>query len=105
MAIHVLSIIKALAPIAANAAASFAGMRQSASGLKTEERIRKLEEETLQMGEGLAGLTLQVQALADALRIQAARHDAQDTQLRICLALAILALCGAGTAFIFMVNS
>jgi len=105
MAIPVLSIIKALGPIAANAAASFAGMRQSASGLKTEERIRKLESEALQMGEALVGLTMQVQALAEALRIQAARHEAQETRLWICLALAILALCGTGTAFIFMVNS
>lgn len=64
MGLHVLPILKALAPLVANAGALLVNARSTESAGRTEDRLRKLEEENVRAGEVLTGVTQQLQALA-----------------------------------------
>ena len=96
MAIQFLPILKALAPILVNAgaaAASFAGIRGSASALKSEERMRIIEEELARVGEVSANLAEVTQAIAEELRTQAAVNLALEKKMKRCLLLSAIAVC------------
>lgn len=64
MGLHVLPILKALAPLVANAGALLVNARSTETAGRTEDRLRNLEEETVRAGEVLTGVTQQLQALA-----------------------------------------
>lgn len=95
-------ILRALAPIVANAgtaAASLAGMR-TAANLKTDERIRALEEQLVRMAEVSSGLAKQTQAIAQELAAQERAAEVLEQKLAATRILAIAAICIAAVAVI-----
>lgn len=86
MALHVLPILKALAPLVANAGALLVNARSTEAAGRTEDRLRKLEEETVRAGEVLTGVTQQLQALAQV-------NAALERKVRTALVLAVIGLC------------
>lgn len=88
MAIPVLPIIKALAPLIVDAGSIVAGLR-GANARKADDRLAKLEQETLRAGEVISGLAQQMQALARALRIQAEQTEQLQRKTRVLLGVAI----------------
>jgi hypothetical protein len=95
MALQVLPILKALAPLVVNASGLVSSFRSSESNLKIEDRLRKLEGEALRAGEVLTGVTEQLQALAHELRVQAEVNEAHEKRVKAALLLGVL---GMGTA-------
>jgi hypothetical protein len=89
MAIPVLPIIKALAPLIVDAGSIVAGLRGAGSARKADDRVAKLEQETLRAGEVISGLAQQMQALAQALRMQAEQTERLQRRTRVLLGVAI----------------
>ena len=83
-------ILQALAALAPVANKIVEGIR--AGGAKNEERVNKLESELLRSGELLVGLTRQLQAVAEELKLQAELSDARERKAKHTLMLAIVAL-------------
>ena len=71
MALQVIPILKALAPLIAQAGGIAAGLRSTRDATRMEDRVGKLEQETLRAGEVLTGVAQQLQALAQELTRQA----------------------------------
>ena len=76
MAIQILPILRTLAPLIADAGRIVVGLRTSNSTQKEEDRLLKLEQQTIRAGEILKGVAEQLQALAQELRVQAETTDA-----------------------------
>lgn len=76
MAIQIIPILKALAPLVANASGIVANMKSSKTTADTEEKVRRLEEGAIRAGELLSAITEQVEAIAQALREQAELNEA-----------------------------
>lgn len=96
MALHIIPIIKAIAPLIAASTGIVASLgerqAQEKSGASAE-RIKKLEDDLLRMGEVLAGAMEQLQATADALRLQSEINGSLESRLRNARILAMVALC------------
>lgn len=88
MAIPVLPIIKALAPLIVDAGSIVAGIR-SGNAKKVDDRVARLEQETLRAGEVISGLAQQMQALAQAVRLQAEQTEQLQRRVRVLLGVAI----------------
>lgn len=97
MAIPILSILKTLAPLAVDAGRIVAGLRD-ARATRGDERMAKLEQETLRAGEVLRGLAEQLQAIAEELRVQAERAEAMRRRTMVAMVAGIAALGLSGTA-------
>lgn len=95
MAIQVLPILRALAPLIAEAGGLVAGFRSSGKNTKVEDRVSQLEQQTIRAGEVLTGLARQLEAVANQLRVQAEATQALQRQAKISLIMSIVAL-GAG---------
>lgn len=98
MAIQIIPILKALGPLlsASNGLMGSLGDRAAQSrGLATEERIRKLEEDLLNMSQVVAASVQQLQATAEELREQAELNRGLTTQLKQARIIAIAAGCVA----------
>lgn len=101
MAIPMLSILKTLAPLAVDAGRIVAGLRD-ARATRGDERVARLEQETLRAGEVLRGLAEQLQAIAEAVRVQAERAEAVRRRAMVALAAGAVALGAAGTALVLV---
>jgi len=98
MAIPILPILQALVPLLANAGGIAASMRAPRSGVKIEDRLQALETEALRAGEVLAGLTRQLQAVAEVVRVQAELNEARERKAKAALVFSLVALGLAMTA-------
>ncbi|HYP16109.1 MAG TPA: hypothetical protein VEQ65_02780 [Opitutus sp.] len=103
MAVQIIPILRALAPLVLNAGSVVATLRSS-GGVKTEDRVARLEQETLRAGEVLTGLAQQLQAIAEELRVQAEQTEAMRRQARLCLIVAGVALLLSVTALVVAVR-
>jgi len=103
MALPITSIVKAITPLLA-ASSGLVGLLGERIGqnrhLAADERLKKLEEDMLRMGEVLAGAMQQLQATAQQLRVQADLYEAERARLRrawifalIALGLSVVTLC------------
>lgn len=88
MALQVVPILKALAPLIANASEIAARIRTARSAERFEDRLRRMEEEAMRAGEVLAGVTQQLQALAEELKVQAEWNERQQKRVRVAWAFA-----------------
>ena len=93
MAIQILPILKTLAPLIADAGRIVVGLRSS-NATQKEDRVLKLEQQTIRAGEVLKGVAEQVQALAQELRIQAETTEALKRKVDKLLIVSIVALAG-----------
>jgi hypothetical protein len=106
MAIQIISIIKAITPLIASASGIVAtlGERQAHSkSVAAEERIKKLEEDLLRMGEVVASSLEQLQATVNELRVQTELNESQESRLRFAGIFSIIALCLSVAAIVFAV--
>ena len=92
MAIHVLPILRTLAPLIADAGRIVVGLRSSGAASQTEDRFSKLEQQTIRAGEVLKGVAEQLQALALELRVQAEATEALKRKVNAVLIVSIVAL-------------
>ena len=92
MAIPILPILQALTPLLANAGGIAASLRAPRGDAKIEDRLQALETEALRAGEMLAGITKQLQAVAEVVRVQAELNEARERKARAALAAALVAL-------------
>ena len=100
MALQIIPILKALAPLIAQAGGVAAGLRSSNVAAKMEDRVDTLERETLRAGEVLTGLAQQLQAIAQELRVQAELVEAMRKKVTALLVVAGAAVCLGTTALI-----
>ena len=100
MALQIIPILKALAPLIAQAGGVAAGLRSSNVAAKMEDRVDTLERETLRAGEVLTGLAQQLQAIAQELRVQAELVEAMRKKVTALLVVAGAAVCVGTTALI-----
>ena len=100
MALHVLPILKALAPLVVNASGIASGIQAIRSGGRVEERIQHLETETVRIGEVVPDLVRQMQALAEQLRAQEAVNAKLQARVRWALGVAVLSGVIAATALV-----
>ncbi len=91
MALQVIPILKAVAPLIAQAGGIVAGMRSTREATRMEDRVSKIEQETLRAGEVLSGVAQQLQAVAQELTRQA--EAVQALQRR---AVMMMVMSGAG---------
>ena len=99
MAIQVIPIIKTLAPLIAQAGGIVAGMRSSREATRMEDRVNRLEQETLRAGEVLTGVAQQLQAIAQELKRQGELTESLQRRARfimigsaVAVTLAVVAL-------------
>ena len=103
MAIKILPILKAIAPLltASNGLMGSLGDRAEQSrGLAMEERIKKLEEDLLNMSQVVAASVQQLQATAEELREQAEVNRSLTARLRQARIFSIVATCVALVALL-----
>ena len=92
MALHVLPILKALAPILVSAGSIAAGFRSPNVHEKAEDRLRKLEDEALLVGRLLTGVTEQLQAVAEELRSQGEVAEAHARKIKTMFTLSLIGM-------------
>lgn len=105
MAIQFVPILKALAPLAAEAgtaALAFARKRNSAGEMKEHRSLQELEESILRISKVTAALAEQTKALAEQ---QAAINASLEKKVRASLFLAVAALGVAVTALVLVLRS
>lgn len=101
MGLPLFPILKALPTIISSASgiiASINARKDSASGMRGEERVRKLEDDVLNAGKVLSGLAQQVQAMAQEVKDQAELNAAREKRITTLFWISIGALalsCGA----------
>ena len=104
MAIHIIPILKALAPLVANASGVVANLSSTKTAAGSDEKIRRLEEGAIKAGELLSAITEQTEAIARELKAQAEINEALERRARratvvawaaVAIALAALALAWA----------
>ncbi len=86
MAIPILPILKAIAPLIAGSGGLVASLTERASqnrGGASDERLQKLEQDALRMSQVLAGALEQLQAIAQELRAQSQRIEARQSRQRL----------------------
>ena len=94
MPIQVLRILKTLAPLVADAGRIVVGLR-TAGAAKSEDRIARLEQETIRAGELLKALAEQLQATVQELRAEAELRERLQRKLK---ALQVIAIVAGGVA-------
>lgn len=95
MAIPVLSILKAIGPLVAEAGGIVVGLRSTGKNARVEDRVARLEQETIRAGEVLTGLARQLEAVANQLRVQA--EAARRLQRTATIAIIVSAAALVGT--------
>lgn len=93
MAIPVIPILKTLAPLVANAGSIVAGLRAGSSA-KIEDRVEKLEHQTLRAGEVLT-------ALAQQLEVVAEQTVVLERRARAMLVVSVLTFAASAVALVF----
>jgi hypothetical protein len=97
MALQILPILRTLAPLIADAGRIAVGLRSS-NATQREDRVAKIEQQTIRAGEVLKGVAEQLQALAQELRIQAETTEALKRKVEKLLIVSIVALVGGLSA-------
>ena len=97
MAIQILPILRTLAPLIADAGRIAVGLR-TANAPQYEDRVTKLEQQTIRAGEVLKGVAEQLQALAEELRVQAESTETLRRKVEKLFILSAIALVGGVTA-------
>ncbi|MEI6653578.1 MAG: hypothetical protein WCP45_02330 [Verrucomicrobiota bacterium] len=101
MAIQIRSIVKALTPLIA-ASSGLAGLLGERTGqnrnLAADERLKRLEDDLLRMGEVFGAAVARLQAAAQELQTQAELYESQRARLRWACILSALALGVSGVA-------
>jgi hypothetical protein len=100
MAIQILPILRTLAPLIADASRIAVGLR-TANATQNEDRVMKLEQQTIRAGEVLKGVAEQLQALAEELRVQAETTEILRRKVEKLCVISIIALVG-GIAGLFV---
>ena len=106
MAIQIVPIIKAITPLIAASSGIVATLGERQAHPKSgaaEERIKKLEEDLLRMGEVVASAMEQLQATANELRVQTELNESQESRLRFAGIFSVIALCLSVAAIVFAV--
>jgi len=93
MAIQILPILRTLAPLIADAGRIAVGLR-TANATQNEDRVIKMEQQTIRAGEVLKGVAEQLQALAEELRVQAELTEALKRKVEKLFVIAVIALVG-----------
>ena len=91
MAIHILPILRTLAPLIADAGRIAVGLRTT-NATQNEDRLLKVEQQTIRAGEILKGVAEQLQALAQELRVQAETTDALKRKVDRLFIVSVIAL-------------
>jgi hypothetical protein len=95
MALPIQSIIKAITPLIASSS-GLVGLLGERIGqnrnLPSDDRLKKLEEDMVRMGEVLSAAVGHLQATAQALREQVERYESHRARLRLACLLSALAL-------------
>ena len=102
MAIQIIPILKALAPLVANASGIVANMKSSKTTADTEEKIKRLEEGAIRAGELLSAITEQVEAIAQALREQVELNEAYAKRAKRAMGVAWAAMGVAVVAVVYV---
>ena len=100
MAIQILPILRTLAPLIADASRIAVGLR-TANATQNEDRLTKLEQQTIRAGEVLKGVAEQLQALAEELRVQSESTEALRRKVEKLLVISVIALV-SGLAGLFV---
>lgn len=95
MAFQVLPILRTLAPLVVDAGRIAVGLRTSGSAAKVDDRVSRLEQETIRAGHVIRGIAEQLQAVAQELRIQAEATEVLQRRARQLMILSSAALCVA----------
>ena len=106
MAIPILPILKAIAPLIAASSGIVTSLGDRQAQPKTgasEERIKKLEENLLRMGEVVAGAMKQLQATAEELRVQSEFNATKESRLRWAFIVSMVALCMSAATMVFVI--
>jgi type II secretory pathway component PulF len=103
MAIHILPILRTLAPLIADAGRIAVGLRTSDATAKSEDRMLKLEQQTIRGGEVLKGVAEQLQALAEELRVQGEVTEALRQKMKTQMIISISALVVSVGALLFAI--
>lgn len=106
MAIQIIPIIKAITPLIAASGGIVASLGDRQAHPKSgasEERIKKLEEDLLRMGEVVASAVEQLQATANELRVQSELNESQESRLRFAGVFSIVALCLSVAAIVLAI--
>ena len=102
MAMQILPVLRAMGPLIANAARVVADLRSNEATARIDQRVEKLECETLRAGEVLVGLGEQLQTLAEQVREQAEEVESMQRGTRLATivsgAAILVALAAAGIA-------
>ena len=93
MAIQILPILRTLAPLIADAGRIAVGLR-TANATQNEDRVIKLEQQTIRAGEVLKGVAEQLQALAEVLRVQAESTEVLRRKVEKLFIISVVALAG-----------
>jgi F0F1-type ATP synthase membrane subunit c/vacuolar-type H+-ATPase subunit K len=93
MGIPILPILKAIGPLIAASSGIVSSLDRGGQSrnMATEDRVRKLEDELLRMSQVLASSVEQLQAAAEALRIQSEQNEAREARLRHVTMAAVVA--------------
>jgi hypothetical protein len=83
MAVPVLSILRALAPLIVGAGEIVNRYRSAGSAMQIDDRLDLIEQEALRTGEILRAVTEQLEAVAQELRRQAEQQQAQERRIRV----------------------
>lgn len=103
MALQVIPILKAVAPLIAQAGGIVAGMRSTRETTRMEDRVSKIEQETLRAGEVLTTVAQQLQAIAQELKRQAEVTERLQRRAWTMMIVAGAALVVAGVALVVVV--
>lgn len=96
MALPLLSILRSLAPLILDAGRVAVSLRANGTA-KTDDRVVRLEQETIRTGEVLKGVAEQLQAVVEELRLQAEATEVLRQKARTML---ILSASGLGLAVV-----
>ena len=100
MAFKVLSILRTIGPLIVDAGRIAAGLQTSGSAAKIDDRVSKLEQETIRAAEIIRGLAEQLQAVAEELRVQADAAEVLQSKARNLLIISLIALGISSTALV-----
>ena len=93
MAIQIFPILRTLAPLIADAGRIAVGLR-TANTTQNEDRVIKLEHQTIRTGEVLKGVAEQLHALAEELRVQAETTESLKRKVDKLFIVSAIALAG-----------
>lgn len=103
MAIQIVPILKALAPLVANASGVVSNLKARSANVDSPEKLERLEREAIEAGELLAATAAQLEAVAKQLEVQAELNERYELRTKWALGFAAVAtalsICAIVVAF------